>query len=195
MSNNPRVDPEWKEKILRRERSGDFAYTLSAIVWDTFNTNTFTNPVPRPSICWGMLWQWARAISEVSGVPYNRLLLAVRAEYGEVGGRFHFHALVGGTNTRNAVSLSHMSEKIWRRISNGAIAQSRPYIRSLAGADYICKCLDSGKNEYETGKYSLAETVTLSDSVFRLIRGIELSSARRISKQNRQDRERSESSA
>ena len=59
----------------------------------------------------------------------------------------------------------------------GARIDVRQYDRSQAGADYICKCL--GANAYELGKYNLALDVTLSDSVIRLIRGIDSSGERR----------------
>ena len=176
-SRNPRVDAQWQDKVLSRVRAADFAYTLSRIHWDTFNTLTFKNPVPRPAICYGMVWKWFQTISDFSGIPYKRLLLGLRGEHGELGGRFHFHALVGGTNTRNIKSLSFFSEKSWRQITGNSIAEVRPYDRSLAGADYICKCL--GANAYELGKFNLADSVTLSASIFGLIRGMDAIGERR----------------
>jgi hypothetical protein len=62
-------------------------------------------------------------------------------------------------------------------IANGARVEVRQYDRSLAGAEYICKCL--GANAYELNKYSFANTVTLSASVIRLIAGIDASGDRR----------------
>jgi hypothetical protein len=61
--------------------------------------------------------------------------------------------------------------------SGGARVDVRQYDRSLAGADYVCKCL--GANAYELNKYSFANTVTLSASVIRLIAGIDASGDRR----------------
>jgi hypothetical protein len=177
MSNNPRADHDWKIKILRRERTGDFAWTLSRMEWDIFSTLTFKNPIPHTKICYGMAWRWVRRLSEISGVPYNHLLIALRGEFGEAKGRFHFHCLVGGTSTRNSMTLSHQAESAWRIISGNSIPEVRPYNRSLAGAEYISKCL--GANEYELGKYSLADSVTLSDSVFRALRTTVSNSERR----------------
>ena len=51
-------------------------------------------------------------------VPYKRLLLGIRGELGEENGRFHFHCLVGGTNTRNYESLPHYAESLWQRSIN-----------------------------------------------------------------------------
>ena len=164
-----------------RQKAGDFAFTLAKIEWDTFNTLTFKNPIPHISICYGMAWRWCHAISKVSGVPYNRLLIALRGEFGEQRGRFHFHALVGGTTARNTISLAHKSEQQWRIISGNAIPDSRPYNRSLAGAEYITKCLgaNDGANNYELGKYNLADSVTLSRSVLLLMGRIERNVERR----------------
>jgi len=167
MANNPRADRDWLNKIQQRERSGDFAWSLSKIDWDTFSTLTFPDPVPREKIAYGMVWRWCRTLSEVSGVSYNRLLISVRGEYGEQNGRFHFHVLVGGTTARNITTFCHQSVFNWKAISNMGRTDVRPYNRSLAGAEYICKCL--GANAYEVGKFNLADSVTLSKSVFKLL--------------------------
>ncbi len=51
----------------------------------------------------------------------------------------------------------------------------RAYDRSRAGVAYVTKCLQaSGANVYEVGKFNLADSVTLSRSVFRLIRRLDL---------------------
>ena len=62
-------------------------------------------------------------------------------------------------------------------ISGNAIPQVRPYDRTLAGADYVCKCL--GANRYELGKYNLADEVTLSHSVLAVIRAMDAKGDRR----------------
>jgi len=50
MSAHPRADHSWMDKIHRRERFADFAYTLARINWDFFTTHTFKNPLPRESV-------------------------------------------------------------------------------------------------------------------------------------------------
>jgi hypothetical protein len=177
MSANPRADHQWKDKILRRERFADFAYTLARVNWDFFTTHTFKNPLPRPYVRGAMFWRWCRDVSEFSGVPYKNLLIALRGEQGEIGGRPHFHALIGGLATCNMMSLRSRMMRSWKIISGNADADFRLYDRSLAGADYICKCL--GANAYEVNKFCLAEETTLSDSVFFLIRKLDSMGARR----------------
>jgi hypothetical protein len=177
MSSNPRKDHQWKEKILRRERFADFAYTLARVDWDFFTTHTYKNPLPRPYVRGAMFWRWCRTVSEISEVPHKNLLIALRGEQGEIGGRPHFHALIGGLTTCNKMSLRSQMMRSWKIISGNADADFRLYDRSLAGADYLVKCL--GANSYELNKYSIAEETTLSDSVFFLIRKLDSMGARR----------------
>src|ERR1035438_2883869 len=113
MSANPRADHDSMAKIHRRERFADFAYTLARINWDFFTTHTFKNPLPRESVRKAMFWRWCRDVSRISGVPYKDLLIALRGELGEIGGRPHFHSLLGGVtrseeHTSELQSLRHL---------------------------------------------------------------------------------------
>ena len=187
MSANPRADHQWKDKILRRERFADFAYTLARVDWDFFTTHTFKDPLPRSYVRGAMFWRWCRDVSGFSGVPYKNLLIALRGELGEIGGRPHFHALVGGLATCNKMSLRSQMFRSWKIISGNADGDFRLYDRSLAGADYVCKCL--GANAYEINKFSIAEETTLSDSVISLIRVLDAKSERRCDELKRKDRQ------
>jgi hypothetical protein len=164
---NPRIDRDWREPIRRSEVATDFGITLARIQWDFFATPTFAGTVPKPQIAYGLAWRWLQELAKKCGRPYNRLLIALRGEAGEVNGRFHFHCLVGGTLTRNYHTLLHQAEHLWKVQTGGARVEVRQYDRSLAGAEYVTKCL--GGNAYELNKFSFANTVTLSSSVFRLI--------------------------
>ncbi len=185
MSTNPRADHQWKDKILRRERFADFAYTLARVNWDFFTTHTFTNPLPRPYVRGAMFWRWCRDVSKISGVPYKNLLIALRGEEGEIGGRPHFHALIGGLTTCNMMSTRSQMLRSWKTIASGAAGDFRLYDRSLAGADYVCKCL--GANSYEVNKFSIAEETTLSGSVISLIRVLDAKGDRRCRELTRKD--------
>ena len=177
MAKNPRADRNWREPLRRSEVATDFGISLARIQWDFFATPTFAGKVPRTQIAYGLAFRWLQELAKVCGVPYKRLLIALRGEEGEKNGRFHFHCLVGGTATRNYHTLQHQAEWLWKIQSHGARVDVRQYDRSLAGADYVCKCL--GANAYELNKYSFANTVTLSASVIRLIAGIDASGDRR----------------
>ena len=177
MAKNPRIDRDWRGPLRRSEVATDFGITLARIQWDLFATLTFAGNVPKTHIAYGLAFRWLQELAKKCGVPYNRLLIALRGEVGEVNGRFHFHCLVGGTATRNYHTLQHQAEWLWKIQCNGARVDVRQYDRSLAGADYVCKCL--GANAYELNKFSFADTVTLSASVIRLIAGIDASGDRR----------------
>lgn len=177
MAKNPRIDRDWRDPIRQSEIATDFGLSLARIQWDFFATPTFKGSVPRANIAFGMAYRWLQETAKVCGVPYNRLLIALRGEVGEQNGRFHFHCLVGGTATRNYHTTQHQMEHLWKIQSGGARVDVRPYDRALAGAEYISQCL--GANDYELNKYSLANTVTLSASVIRLIAGIDASGDRR----------------
>jgi hypothetical protein len=150
-----------------------YAYTLARIHWDVFGTLTFRS-VPPTKKAYGRAWALMHQTAELVQRPYSQLLIALRAECGEMTGRFHFHFLLGGTQTRNAITLSHQLEHRWFGLfGQRAISKCRPYDRSRAGVAYVTKCLGKenwGANEYELGKFNLADTVTLSRSVFRVIR-------------------------
>lgn len=153
-----------------------FAYTLARVRWDVFGTLTFRS-VPSPKKAYGRAWALMRQAAELVQRPYSQLLIALRAEHGELTGRFHFHYLLGGTQTRNTITLAHQLEHRWFGLfGQGAISKCRPYDRSRAGVAYVTKCLQAGTwgaNRYELKKFDGADTVTLSRSVFRVIRDLD----------------------
>jgi hypothetical protein len=153
-----------------------YAYSLARVRWDVFGTLTFRS-VPSPKKAYGRAWTLMRRAAELVQRPYSQLLIALRAEHGELTGRFHFHFLLGGTQARNTITLAHQLEHRWfRMFGQGAISKCRPYDRSRAGVAYVTKCLGNktwGANQYELGKFNLADTVTLSRSVFRVIRSLD----------------------
>lgn len=186
-SRNPRADQDWFKKLGRRERFADFAYTLARVDWTFFSTHTYSNPIPRISVQWSMFWQWCQDLSKVCKVPYNSLLIALRREHGEKNGREHFHSLVGVRTSCNIISVQHQAVGLWRRVANGAALDCRLYDRSLAGADYMCKCL--GANAYELNKFTTADEVTLSHAVFSVMRNMAASGDRRYRELIRKDRQ------
>ena len=186
MANNPRADHFWKEKLQKRERFADYAYTLARIDWQFFTTHTYKNPMPRLSVQYDIYYRWLYQVSKVSKVPYGRILMALRGENGERGGRHHFHSLLGGVATCNIMTLRSQMMRLWKITSGNADGDFRIYDRSLAGAEYVCKAL-TGANEYELNKYSLAEETTLSKSVFRVVRTLDEMADRRCGKLNRKN--------
>lgn len=167
-----------------------FAQVLSRISWDVFGTLTFRGRVPRPLKARGMAWRHMRYAAEISGQPYSRLLIALREEHGEKNGRFHFHYLLAGTRTRNAITFCHQLEHQWKG-STGGIVMVRPFDRSRSGVDYLLKCLsghlNNGANAYEMRKFDQADQVTLSRSVIAVIQSLDrmgTNAAERTRRQN-----------
>lgn len=161
---------------MKRIPLDSYAYSLARVRWDVFGTLTFRS-VPSPKRAYGRAWRFFHQAAELVQRPYSQLLIALRAEHGEMTGRFHFHFLLGGTQTRNEITLAHQLEHRWFGLfGQGAISRCRPYDRSRAGVAYVMKCLNEGTwgaNDYEIRKFNLADTVTLSRSVFRVIRSID----------------------
>jgi len=81
------------------------------------------------------------------------------------------------------MSLRSQMFRSWKMITGNADADFRIYDRSLAGADYVCKCL-GGANSYEINKFSIAEETTLSDSVISIIRVLDAKGDRRCRELN-----------
>jgi hypothetical protein len=177
MAKNPRIDPDWRKPIWKSEVGTDFGISLARVPWEYFATHSFKGKVPRPHIAYGMIYRWLQDTAKICGVPYNRLLIALRGELGEQNGRFHFHCLVGGTATRNYHTTQFRLIGLWKIISGNARVDVRQYDRSQAGAEYVAKCL--GANAYELNKYSFADTVTFSASVIRLIASLDERGERR----------------
>jgi hypothetical protein len=175
MSNrNPRPDNESWAKIQKAVANMDFATTLETVPWEFFVTPTFAGSMPRPAICYAQAFKLLRKIAEVHVRPYNQLLIALRGEFGEQNGRFHFHILVGGVTSRNNISTCHIIQNLWKVDNRGARIDVRLYDSRLGAAAYIGKGLgwsniNRAKNAYELAKTSAADTIILSDSVYRYV--------------------------
>lgn len=158
--------------------SAAWAITLARIEWDVFGTLSFRGAhVPPSSIRYRAAWGHLHHAAQVAAVPYGKLLIVLRQECGELGGRFHFHYLLGGTGCANMITLAGRLESSWVQ-ETGAFADVRAYDRSQGGALYVCKCL-SGANEYELGKFDYADSLSVSKSVFRVIRKNDLMGTQR----------------
>ena len=185
MANNPRSDKNWRVPFQRSEASTDYVSTLSRINWELFATLTFSGNSPKPTTCRVKITTWLHEVAKVCGVPHRNLLFALRGEFGECKGRFHYHCLIGGTTTRNYITTAHRLEHLWKILNGGARVEVRPYDRSLAGAAYIVKCL--GANAYEADKFAWADSVTLSASILRCITHMDALGERRCGEHIRKD--------
>jgi len=164
--------PRFKHPSAPRELADNFAYTLARVRWDVFGTLTFKGTVPRPSVAYGHAWRHFRHAAKLLARPYDQLLIALRAELGEKGERFHFHYLLGGTQACNVITLCHQLRHSWMGQTGATERMIRPFDHSQAGVAYVTKCLN-GADVYEMNKFVSADEVTLSNSVYRVIRSLE----------------------
>lgn len=146
-------------------------YVANKISWQFFATLTFSR-VPTAAVREKMLFGWLRWFSEMSrkqaakrstGTGREKLLWMVREELGEVGGRFHYHALLAGipeflVNVRTAMA----SCAAWEN-QGGGMARNYIYQPDLDGVDYVFKGLTHndlqatnryGQYLYEVGKFN-----------------------------------------
>lgn len=136
--------------------------------WDVFGSPTFAGHVPSARRVHRMAFAHLRSAARMTGRRFDDLLWALRLEEGEVGGRLHFHYLLGDTFTRNARTLAHRLEYDWKRISGGARVEVREFDRAQAGAAYVSKALGV-ENAYEINKFGVADMVTVSAGVVRIL--------------------------
>lgn len=145
-----------------------FAFSLSLLHWDVFNTLTFKDPLPSERCRWRLAWRHLHELSQSLCVPYASLLIALRSEHGELGDRPHFHYLLGETGASNNYSLAAFAAYRWKCLCKGGHSEARPYDPALAGPDYIEACLGGG-NAYELAKFNRSDRLECSASVHRRI--------------------------
>jgi hypothetical protein len=66
------------------------------IDWQLFCTWTFKSDALPSQVKIKQLFAFLREVAELSGTSFKRMLWMVRAEDGEITGRFHYHGLIGG---------------------------------------------------------------------------------------------------
>ncbi len=144
------------------------AYALQRIRWDINGAVTFKGANPRPNHSYRQVWQHLRSIAEITGQPYSSLLIALRSEYGDLGGRLHFHYLVGGIKAPDPRSLCLRLDGEWKLQTKGS-AEIQPVCDLLKGVAYITKfAIRDDVDALE--RNGAVDQVTLSRSVRMVIR-------------------------
>jgi len=145
--------------------------------WQFFGSFTFKQSrLPeRVRLC--MWFALCRNLCKWHRVYFPDLLWALRQEPGELTGRLHFHALIGGIPSYACDERTCMQIKTqWERIGGG-IARVRMFDRQLNGPGYILKCVTShegfedlvGANAYESAKFGSAQChLMVANSVQRV---------------------------
>ena len=152
-------------------------HVLEPIWWQFFGSFSFKSErIPeRIRLC--MWFKLARKVSKWHGVYFPRLLWALRQEPGEIGGRLHFHALIGGVppyavHEKTCFAIKNEWEKL-----GGGMARIRTYDQSRNGLGYILECLrDHGADAYESSKFGDARCHLI---VAKSVKAVNLAAIRR----------------
>jgi len=147
--------------------------------WRVFGSGTWSaarvpGRVHQQKVLFGFFYQVAKSAS----LPFSRLVWAARREYGEVGGREHYHWLIGADSWQPSVGDCFTMNALWDSFPKAGFSRNHLFNPELNGLDYICKCLSKsaftgtvGGDFYESGKFGLDADVTLSNSFSRVVGG------------------------
>lgn len=150
-------------------------YLAKMVDWQFFATLTFAAKIPTESNRNKMFHAWASWLDQLEKAkgsnrhtrrpsPHHAFYWMLREELGEIGGRLHYHVLIGGlsknlVNTRTAMASCAKWEKL-----HGGMARNYVYDSHLDGVGYVLKGLDQqaiaskiGAIDYEMGKFVGAE--------------------------------------
>jgi len=139
-------------------------YLWAKVPWQIFVTLTWAESKSE-GIRQRVLFAWLRRLSKTSGRHFHRLLWAVRQERGEIGGREHYHVLLGGLPEHRVTDrLMPLARKWWKRCGGG-FAWVNAYCPSSEGVQYVLKGLGSVEaSSYELLKTSRADKGMASKS-------------------------------
>lgn len=165
--------------------------SLSRVTWDFFGTLTFKFDAQKPHQYGRALRMWHQFGRTVAAGfrgdkrrwPY--LIWCLRGEHGEHTARWHYHFLLSGTPklSVNRSSCFAMME-MWRQCGGGH-PEIFVFDKRQAGVAYVTKCLDPGSH-WESRKFGIAESLTLSDSFFRVMKTNSMMKDRQLAQLERQ---------
>lgn len=147
--------------------------------WRCFSTLTWSGQTPSAVAQKKLLFSYLYETKYVTGIPFSRLVWCSRHELGEVGGREHYHLLLGSNDWIPTLGQMFQLNQLWDSLPRCGFARHYIFDQSLNGVGYVTKCLTSrstkdrrAADSYESGKFGHAESqVTLSNSFGRLIGG------------------------
>ena len=146
--------------------------------WRVFGTLTFSGHVPSAAVQRRLLFAYLYKVSEMTGVPFSRLVWVSRHESGEKFGREHYHVLIGGMELKANTGLCFVLNDLWNRQPRCGFARHYRFDCSKNGVQYVTKCLSSRQRDvlaascYEGNKFgSNLSSVTLSNSFGRCMIG------------------------
>jgi hypothetical protein len=159
-------------------------HAISGIPFDALAHLTFKNPLPNGREVNALVGRFLRKAARMSHTHFERLDYVGRGEFGELGGRFHEHILLGNLGPISQLTSYLIELKdFWSaaRLDVGSfvgkvgdICQVWPYDSTLDGVDYVMKGLEryefaSEARNYELTKFGLTDQITVSDSLIKYV--------------------------
>jgi hypothetical protein len=165
----------------QREMVSPLAHAIGDAPWQVFGTFTFMNPLPVNREAEVLVRNTMRKACRLAHVHFESAWFLTRGEFGEFGGRFHYHMLIGNFPplARTTGFLMELRQ-YWRQLRkdrdgnrqrrHGDGAQVWPFDFALDGVKYVMKGVEryeySGEAQnYELTKFGLTDRVTLSTAL------------------------------
>lgn len=151
--------------------------------WCIFGTGTFSGTsLPSRDSQAKLVCAFLYKSAKILRVPFGGLAWVTRHELGELGGRAHYHWLLGSSEiTSVSVTDCFRLNDAWDKLPRCGYSRNHVFNPALNGIDYICECLGStpehltgsvGGDYYESRKFSaFGSTLTLSNSLLRMVGG------------------------
>lgn len=144
--------------------------------WQYFGTLTFSGV--EPSLCLSTKLAFAHfyRCARLLRVPFGLLVWALRVERGEIGGRLHYHCLIGGGRRTPNKGLCFALNQLWDCMPRCGHARHRLFDQKQNGTSYVSSCLanhnTAGADFYESQKFGdRGSDLTLSDSLLEAVGG------------------------
>lgn len=147
--------------------------------WQVFGTGTFTGSrTPSALSERRLVFAFLYEVARLSGVPFGGLVWSTRRELGELGGRVHYHWLIGAKGWTVTKGQCFTMNSLWDDMPRCGFSRNHRFDPALNGVEYVTKCLSSGAagglggDYYEGSKFASGKSeVELSNSLSHVIGG------------------------
>ena len=151
-------------------------YAISSFPWQVFAHITFKT-LPTRTAAEKMTNAFLRSACRLSHTHYEAHCSLLRGEFGEVGGRFHEHVMLGNLKPPvNTTAFRMDLRAVWAgpyaddgdiSTIKWGICQVWPYVPTLEGVAYVMKGVErydhpAEAQAYEVTKFGLTDRVTMS---------------------------------
>jgi len=148
--------------------------------WGVFGTGTWSSTVvPNANQQRKLTFAFLYETADLAGIPFRRLVWALRHERGEQFGREHYHWLIGSAEWKPTLADMFRLNALWDSLPKCGFSRNHQFDARLNGVEYVTKCLSGsalrdglGGDFYEGSKFTnRGSEVTLSNSLVRAVGG------------------------